>query len=239
MAKILNDDMLKQILEELGSSVYFYQKEKGKERKEESELYDADGSVTVIFTSELNQVEPGEKDILGKVWIPKTKDDDGNPLLDKNNRPRQAWSKFEVKAIIKGKEKVYGLGSDFGAQFRGTVFEMAKNNIKSNELPGTKWKYRALPNWKWDITYLGRVELPKEIKNGKSKEESNVEKVKAAVLKAKENQPRIGLTGVDRKDLVDAVAFLTKLDEKKVNAVWSKVLESGVIKEVDGKVFYI
>lgn len=238
--KILDDSALKQILEELGSSAYFYQKEKGKWRDNEKDLYEEDGSVIATFTSELRLIEPGDEDSLGKSWHPKTKDEFGNPLRDKNGKLKKEWPKYEVMAIVKGKEKVYGLGSDFSAQFKGVVSEMQKNNIKNAELSGTKWKIVCLGQHKWDITFLGRVELPKKNGNGakKEKDASNFEKVKSAVLKAKENQPRIGLTGIEKKDLVDAVAFMSGLDEKKVLAVWKEVLESGIVREEGSKVFY-
>jgi hypothetical protein len=242
--KILDDAMLREVMAELSTSVYFYQKEKAKAREEEKELYEEDGSVITIFTSGISQVEPGEEDILGKIWNPPIKDKDGNPKLDKNGNPKKAWDKFEVKAIIKGKEKVYGLGSNYTAQFRGVYMEMMKNNLKSIDLPGTKWKMKCLGEYKWDITYLGKVEIPKKTNGTKKIKEDPVIPIKDQVMKGitmvNEKAPLSQkLAGIGKKDLIDAIAFFTEVDEKKINSVWQEVLASGVIKEENGKIFFL
>lgn len=245
MAKILNDQMLKDILEELGDSAYFYQKEKGKERKEEKEFYDENGSVVVTFISALHQVPPGDNDILGKPWHPKVKDNDGNPLLDRSGKPKKAWDKFEIKALIKGQEKVYGLGSSFGAQLRGTLTEMVKNNLKSEDLPGTQWKFKSLPNWKWDVTYIGKVELPKENKKSTEtpKKANGVpikDKVIQGVNQVKEKSSfSQKLAGIGKADFINATSFFSEIDEKRINSMWQEILDSGIIKEEGNKIFFI
>lgn len=249
MAKILNDLGLKQVLEELGGSATFYQKEKAKARDEEKPLYEEDGSILSTFTSGIGQIEPGEEDLLGKIWNPPIKDKDGNPLLDKSGKPKRAWDKFEVKAIIKGQEKLYGLGGNNSGQLRGVLTEMVKNNIKSDELPGTQWKIKSLGSYKWDVTYLGKVELPKEAKktneetkkpNGVSVKENERIKVLQAVNQVKEKSPfSQKLAGIGKADFINAVAFFSELDEKKVVSVWQEVLGEEIIKEVDGKVFFL
>jgi len=249
MAKILTDELLKTVLEELGGSATFYQKEKAKARDEEKPLYEADGSILSTFTSGIGQIEPGEEDLLGKIWNPPLKDKDGNPLLDKDGKPKRAWNKFEVKAIIKGHEKLYGLGGSNSGQLRGVLMEMVKNNIKSEELPGTQWKIKSLGSYKWDVTYLGKVELPKETKkpNGNAKKADGVStkeneriKILQAVNEVKEKSPfSQKLAGIGKADFINAVGFFSGLDEKKVVAIWQEVLGAGIIKEVDGKVFFL
>jgi len=241
MAKVLDDSALKQILEELGSSVYFYQKEKEKARDSEKELYEPDGSVIVTFISGVVQVEPGKEDSLGKIWNPPIKDKDGNPELDKSGRPKKAWSKFEIKSLIKGKEKIYGLGSDFGAQLRGVISEMTKNGLKSAELPGTQWKFKSLGNYKWDVEYVGKVELPKET-NGKkpNSKESNLDAVKKGILSVKEKASLTQkLAGLEKNDFINAVGFFAEVEDKKIHSIWKEILELGIIKEENGKIFFI
>ena len=243
MAKVLNDEMLKQILEELAGSAYFYQKEKGKARDEEKHLYEEDGSIIATFTSGIAQVEPGEEDLLGKIWNPPLKDKDGNPYLTKAGTPRKAWDKFEVKAIVGGKEVIYGLGGNNSGSLRGVLMEMTKNSLKSIDLPGTKWKLKFLGNFKWDVAYLGKVELPKETKkaNGKKVEAVPVkDKIMQAVLTVKEKSPfSQKLSGIGKGDFINAVAFFAEVDEKKVNTIWQEVLNAGIIREEGDKIFFV
>ena len=238
--KILDDQMLKEVLADLAGSAYFYQKEKGKAREEEKPLYEEDGSVITTFTSGIVQVEPGEEDILGKIWNPPLKDKDGNPYLTKAGQPRKAWDKFEVKALVKGKEVVYGLGGNNSGSLRGVLMEMTKNSLKSIDLPGTKWKLKFLGNFKWDVTYLGKVELPKKT-NGKKVDEVPIkDKVMQGIVKVKENAPlNRMLAGIDKNEFINSVDFFAEVGEKKINGIWKEILEAGVIKEENGKIFFV
>ena len=238
--KYLTEEDLKAVVEEASSGIYVYQKEKEKELKERQYLYEEDGSMVVHVLSPIAQVQPGEEDIIGRKWRPKLTDKDGNPILSKfNGQPLKAWEKYEVKALIKGKELVYGLGGKNTVLFRAFCTEMLKNDIKSNDLTGTKWKIKCIDmkKYTWSVDFLGKFDLPKSNGNGKVKD-TNLQKVKEALdgIK-KDNFARI-LAGIGKEDLIGAIGFKTQLKEKEVLVVWKQLVDEGILKEDSGKVFF-
>ena len=243
MAKILDESMLKSVIDEMSSSAYFFQREKEKEiQADKKALYDDEGNVVVIFTTGIASVEPNEEDLLGRIWKPRLKDKEGNPILDAQGRKREPWAKYEAKAVIKGKELIYGFGGKNGVLFRGFCSEMGKNGIKNTELPNTKWKIKCInmAKWKWDISFLGKEEakLPKKTNgNGKPEEVPIVDKVIGAIADIKRTNAGRVLAGLSKTELIEAIGFKVSLDEKKILSVWQELVEKKVILEDGNKVY--
>jgi len=243
MVKILDNAALEKILAE-STSAYFFQKVKEKETREGyKSFYEKDGSVIVTFKTGMAQIEPGEKDLIEQPWIPKLKDNDGNPILDtfgaNKGNPRKAWDKFEAKAIINGTETVYGFGGKNGILLKGFVAEMMKNKIKNPELPSTKWKIKCIPSGRfntWDIEFLGKGEVPK-VKPKKIEVSSNYDKVVKAVSEIKEGNASRVLAGIGKVELAGAIAYKSKLSEKEVEKVFPQLEENGVINITGDKVY--
>jgi len=240
--KILTEEALNEILAESTSTSYFFQKEKGKETREGFQnFYEKDGSVIVIFKTGMAQIEPEEEDQLGRIWNPRLKDDEGNPILDRGGNPRQAWAKFEAKAEIKGTETIYGFGGKSGILLKGFVSEMKKNEIKNPELPGTKWKIKCVGGAKyntWDIEFLGKEEVPKEkVESKKAEEPNNYDRIKDTIIGIKEDNLARTLAGLGKEELIGAVAYKSKLSEKEVEKVFPQLEENGVVKMTGDKVY--
>ena len=101
MAKTLEPNMFDKILSS-GPTQYFFHREE-------------DGEVELIFTSPISVTEPGEEDLVGRVWNPPITDAQGNPLIEQfganKGNPRQPWAKVEAKCLINGVEKIYAFGA--------------------------------------------------------------------------------------------------------------------------------
>lgn len=244
MAKILDDKALKEILDEVASPLYFFQKEKEKERPEFLGMYEDDGSIMATFLTGIAKVEPGEKDLVNRDWHPPLKDKDGNPILDRQGNPREAWDKFEVKCKIKDKEIVYGLGGKNGVLFRGIVSEMKNNSLSNDDIPNTKWRIKCVDSsrYKWDIEYLGKEnetlkkEPIKETKEEKSDSEEYDRVVKEIIDIKDKNKARV-LAGLDTDELVEAASFKAHVDDKLITSWLPKLEEDGVIKIAGNKIY--
>ena len=242
MVKYLNSEMLKTIVDEANSGIYIYQKEKEKDMKERQWMYETDGSMLVTFLTGIAEVKPGEPDILNREWHPKIKDKDGNPLIsEKDGKPKKAWTKYEAKVLVKGKEKVYGLGGEKSVQLQAIVSEMVKHEIDNEKLSGTKWKIKCIDAKKflWDVEYLETVDLKENATNEGGKAKVDVyQSVKEAVIGVKKDNQARALIGIEKDMVVNAVAFKTNLSEKQVGSVWQKLIDEHVIREENGKVFF-
>lgn len=240
MAKILDDKALDEILNEVANPLYFFQKAK-EDREDFKKFYEKDGSVVVTFLTGIAHIEPNEEDLAGKIWIPRLKDDDNNPILDRSGNPRQPWDKFEAKSLIRGNEIIYGFGGKNGVQFTGFIKELKKNDILNKDLSGTKWKFRCTKAGKfnkWDIEYLGTEDIEKLIPKETPKPESSVyDKVINGIEQMKNNSKPMILKGLSEEDLVSTVSYLGKIDEKEVTKLIPELEKNEVIKITNGKIY--
>ena len=125
MADILDENMLGDILK-AGPTQYFFHKEE-------------DGEVEIIFESSISITEPGNEDLVGRLWNPPVVDANGNELLDFNGNPRVPWAKVEAKVIMNGAPQIYAFGGKTSSCLRTIIQQMNANSIKNGDLPGTKW----------------------------------------------------------------------------------------------------
>ena len=247
MVKILNDDALEKVLAEASSPMYFFQRAlKDEKNTDFKRFYDEDGSVTVTFLSPIGKIEPDDEDYAGRIWIPKLKDKDGNPITDRSGKPREPWDKYEAKSIMKDNEIIYGFGGANSLLFRAFRDSMKDNKILNQNLAGTKWKIICNPPTgrderfpTWDVEYLGTEEIKEEKESPKevAKTDEDYDKIKDAVLEMKEKNKGMILAGVDEVDLIEAVNFISKIDKKEIKKVIPELEKNDVIKKSGNKIY--
>jgi hypothetical protein len=217
MSKKINEDMFDDILAS-GPKQYFFQKEE-------------DGEVTVIFESGIHVTDPGDTDLVGRVWNPPVVDANGNPMLNFNGQPRQPWSKVEAEAVVKGTPMVYSFGGKESGLFRAWIGALRANEVKNDELPGTKWTCIKTGKWNWTINYIGK----EEISSSPSKTGSDTTEVKKILSDLKMKNPLV-TKGVAKNQLVKTIALLSGKSQEEIDSMWYKLINEKVIVEKDGKV---
>jgi hypothetical protein len=252
MATTLSDEDLENILKEMSTPRYFYQKEMKDDREELRDLYEKDGSVIVELTSGIKRTSPGDQDILGKLWNGSTKDKDGNPIIDKNTgKVKEGWDKFEAKCIIKDRELVYGIGGSWSEQFKTFINAMKREGISNSGLSGTKWKVKCnnMKSYDWSVEYLGKGDA-KEKKTtvvvGKPldghrqeppKADDNYQKVVTAIQEIRDTNKGMILAGLDEDELIEATSFKSKVDKKQIKGYIQQLTDSEIIKITSGKIY--
>jgi len=221
MADILDEDMLGDILKSSPSQYFFHKEE--------------DGEVEVLFETPISITEPGDEDIMGRVWNPPIVDANGNPLLDFNGEPRQPWAKVEAKVFINGAPHIYAFGGKTSSCLKAIIQQMNANSIKNSDLPGTKWSINRTGKWNWIISYIGEEALPASTP-APTKTDNKVKVIKDALSGIKLKNPSIE-DGIDKSKLIYTITFLSGLTEKDVEECWKDLIVSNVIKEVGDKVF--
>ena len=217
MGKIIKEDMFDDILAS-GPKQYFFQKEE-------------DGEVTIIFESPIQVTDPGDEDIVGRVWNPPVVDANGNPMLNFNGQPRQPWSKVEAEANVKGTPMIYSFGGKESGLFRAWISALRANEIKNEELPGTKWTSMKVGKWNWTIRYVGK----EDITSTPTQTGSDISGVKKVLTELKVKNPMV-TKGVDKKNLVKTAALLSGKSQEEIESMWYKLISEHVIIEKDGKV---
>ena len=238
---------------------YFFQKERKDDREDRQHLYEKDGSVIVEFTTGIAQIKPDEEDLIGKIWIPPTKDKDGNPIIDrKTGKVRDAWDKYEAKCKIKNTDLIYGFGGKRGALFRNFIGALKSNELSNSQLPGTRWRIKCnnMKKYDWTVEFLdgkSDEQKAKEIIGDISKsqprrqppqkpepepQEDDYQRVVTAIQNIRDtaHKPMI-LSGLGEQELLEAVAYKTKLDQKKVKGYMKQLETDGVVKIVSDKIY--
>jgi len=220
MAKIIKDDMLDEILSS-GPKQYFFQREE-------------DGEVTITFTSSVSITEPGEEDIVGRIWNPPVVDANGNPILDRNGNQREPWAKVEAECIINGAPRIYSFGGKSSPLLRAWTTALKANSISNLTLPGTKWQASKTGRWNWNIKFLGTENLPSSVPTNDEK----IKDLKQILTELKTKNPMVS-KGVDKKQLVKTLALLSGKSQSDIEDVWSILKDQKVIDEKDGKSFVL
>ena len=219
-AKLISEDMMDEILAS-GPKQYFFQKEE-------------DGEVTIIFTSDIHIVEPGETDVLGRIWTPPTADANGNPILDRNGKPRQPWTKVEAEATVKGSPVIYAFGSREGILLKAWIAAIRENEIKKGEFAGTKWTCMKSGKWNWIIKYEGR----EDVSSPSPKTNIDTSGVSKTLSDLKVKNKDVS-KGVDKIQLIKTLAILTGKTQKELEEMWPLLIKQNVIGEKDGKVLVL
>ena len=228
MAKVITQEDLGGIISS-GGGRYFFHKEE-------------DGEVIVIFTSPISITEPGDEDLVGRIWDPPITDADGNPLLDFNGNPREKWSKVEAECTINGAPHVYAFGGEKSSSLRAMGEQMNANEITNETLPGTKWSIARLGKWQWAVKYLGREETPSSASKPKEKDRSldkeSYDKISESLNELKTKNPSVK-EGVEKNQLVQTLVFMTGVKPSEIENMWQNLIMTKLIAEVDGKVSVI
>jgi len=218
MAQIITEDELNNILKSAPGKYFFHRVE--------------DGEVILTFTSPITITDPGEEDLLGRIWDPKVTDENGNPLLDINNQPRQKWSKVEAECLINGVKHVYSFGGKQSSSLRKLLEKMNENDITNETLPGTKWSITRVGKWDWIIQYLGREE-----KKQSTKSNSNIDKIRKSIEELKKDNPSAS-DGITKNEFLQTISFLAGIKPVDIISVWDDLVDNGIIK-VDGDKIYL
>lgn len=212
MAKEVTNDMFDKLLEESGSQLFFHK----------------EGKVTLVFKSPIKKTNPGETDIMGRIWNPPLTDANGNPVLDRNNQPRQPWAKFEAEVLMDGMTKVYSFGGPKTSLLTNFAAAMKREDVDNKNLPGTKWSIEKIGKWDWMIKYLGTEDKP-------STPSPNVDPKIVDALHAKKDQSSGGL---DKGSIVAYLAFVTGISASEVETkIIPSLTSGGYLKLVSGKYF--
>lgn len=217
MSKVLTEDMFDEILSS-GPKQYFFQKEE-------------DGEVVIVFQSEIRVTEPGEEDIVGRVWNPPVVDANGNPILNFRGEPRLPWAKVEAEAIVKGAPMVYSFGGKETNLCKAWISAFRANEIPAKDLPGTKWTAMKTGKWNWTIRYVGK----EDITSTPSPAGPDISGVKQILSDLKTKNPMV-TKGVAKNQLVKTVALLSGKSQDEVEGMWSKLVREKIVVEKDGKV---
>jgi len=220
MARIIKDDMFDEILAS-GPKQNFYQKEEV-------------GSVSITFTTPVSITEPGEEDILGRIWNPPVIDANGNPIIDpRTGNQREPWAKVEAECVIDKIPRVYSFGGKSSPLLRAWTSALKMNDVTNATLPGTKWQASKIGKWNWKIEYLGREDIP-----SKSNGDEKIKDLKVILSDLKSKNPMVS-KGVDKKQLIKTVALLSGKSQSDVEDVWSLLIQNKCIEEKDGKSFVL
>lgn len=241
MAKFLDGNELDEILSEANSPLYFFQKDLNKEAREDfKQFYEKDGSVIVTFTTGIAIIQPNELDLAERNWIPRLKDKDGNPILDRSGNPREAWDKFEAKCKINDSELIYGFGGRSGLLLSAMGKEMKSNNLTNKTLPGTKWKIKCIEAGRfnrWELEYLGKGDVSVK-KEKKSNGNDSYEKLLKAVDTMKKNSRTIILKGLDEDEFIEAASFMAHISDKDVKKLIPDLQKNEIINiNEEGRIF--
>jgi hypothetical protein len=212
--KELTDDMLDEVLADSPGQYFFHRDDTGK--------------IELVFETGIVKVEPGEEDLVDRVWNPRLTDADGNPLLDFQGNPRQPWTKFEAKGTVDGLPVVHSFGGQRGSLLREFIKAMKKQGLSNKDLPGTKWTIEKIGQWDWDIHYVGKGEIPSSTPTEETKPDNKIENIKKA-LSIKKDQVSGPLA---KNSIIEYLALVTqqKFDDIS-NGIWSELIKLNVIKE--------
>jgi len=219
-AKIIKEDMMDEILAS-GPRQYFFQKEE-------------DGDVTIVFTSPISLTEPGDEDVSGRIWNPPVVDANGNPILNRDGTPREPWTKVEAEATVKGSPMIYSFGGKETGLFRAWLAALKANEIRNENLPGTKWTCMKSGKWNWSIKYIGQ----EDISSSPVIPKIDTKDLKDTLIELKSKNPTIS-KGVDKKQLIKTLAILTGKSQVEIEDCWSSLISENVITEKNGKILVL
>jgi len=228
MAKIITDDMFDDIVKSGGINFFKHSEE--------------EGCVEVVFTTCIAEVNPGDTDLLDRVWDPPTHDANGMPLLDLNGNKKEPWSKYEAKCLIKGVPHLYSFSGGLLKRM-GVAFK--QNDISNKDLPGTKWAIERIGSGKstrWTVNYIGKEDVA-DTQNDpvqeKAKESAPSDSsVKSLLLNYKGKNPDKAKEGISKNSIIQYIVFETELKPTEAEEELEKLIKDGFAKEDSGKITY-
>jgi len=226
MAEIISEDMFGDILKS-GPSQFIYPPKEG------------EPEIVVVFQSSISITNPGDEDVLGKIWDPPTEDANGNPIIDKfgpnKGNPMQPWAKVEAQVTKGGSPSVLTFGRKNGAFLREFGIKMNEEDITNQDLKGTKWSIQRTGRYNWSIEYLGREESDSSTPKEEKKENKDLESIKSSLVSLKSGNPDVA-KGVDKNQLMQNLVFITGLKPDAIKSNWDKLIKEKIIEEKDNTV---
>ncbi len=223
MAKVISEDEFGSILSEATSKYIFHREEMGE--------------IKLVFTSPIQITNPGDEDLVGRLWSPPVEDADGNPILEKfgpnKGNPRQPWSKVEAECTISGAPHIYSFGGKSSSSLRNMIQKMNENGIKNEDLPGTKWSINRTGPWDWTIEYLGKVETEKSA-SPTPQAKPDLGKIKEAISDLSKNPE--WKAGKEMNTFIQTLVFMTGSKPSEIKEMMADLVGEGVIVEAGGKV---
>lgn len=204
------------------------------------------GDVELVFTSDVHEVHPGQVDLAGKEWEPKTTDKDGNPLVDKfTGKLKEPWSKFEALCTIKGIPHLYSFNKSNLRTFGKAIWE---NSLDANNIIGTKWIISRLSDKEWKYTYLGteavdsKPTVPTQPTSKSTPQATptpvvpDSDPVKAKINQFKASHPKTLSTS--KNSLIQYLCFETELKPLEAETKLNDLVKSGFLKENADKIIF-
>lgn len=220
MVKTLDQDMLGDILKNSPSQYFFHREDVGE--------------VQIVFETPISITEPGDTDLVDRVWEPPITDADGNPLIGFDGNPREPWAKVEAKVLMDGAPKIYAFGGTNSSHLRSFIAKMNAEGIKNENLPGTKWSINRTGKWDWVVEYLGKEELSAPSSPAKVDESYNT--IKSTIVELKNKNPDV-TKGMEKNQLLQTISIMSGI--KDVAKYWDVLIKDTIIKVKDNKVFVI
>ena len=180
-----------------------------------------DGTVRVVFDSEILRTKKDEQDILGYVW-------------DKD------WNKIEAKCIINGSPKIYAMGGEDWGFFNEFIDICKANDIGPEDIPGSVFDVTKTGDWTQEFAYVGRdgsvstTSKPKPIEL----KENLIQDTREIVADLKKNSPELAMLGWTKPDFFKILSIKSQSQIKSGDAtrILPKLVEEGLLKVDNDKV---
>lgn len=203
MAKVLTQDDWDNIQKEQPSRYYTQSVE--------------DGTLRVIFQSEIVAVEKGDEDSLGNVW-------------------EKEWVKNEAYVTVNGSPKLYSLGGRTWSFLREFIEECKNNDIRPEDIPGCVFEITKTGDWTQEIKFVGRdgdvSPTPKEIKipDDKLKEATDV------IKDLKSNSPDLVKGSISTPDFIKILGIRSTINSSMIKSLIPVLEKNGVLSVKDNKI---
>lgn len=218
MAKILSQGDCDIILEESKSLRKNYQTSYFR-------LTEDIGKKVVQFKTALYSIEPGDEDLLGRVW---------------GNSENQDWIKNEALANIREteeKEVVWGFGGPKSVHLRAFITSLKEYKIPVESMEGTIWTAERTGPWSYDYKLIGRAD-EKKTKKGETNKittdklyESGVNVIKSLT----DGNPTF-LDNMKISRLITALSLQGPMSEQEAEIVIKDLEKNKIIKTEKDKV---
>lgn len=182
-------------------------------------LDEDDGEIEVELLGPHYVVEPGDKDLAGRIW-------------DKE------WAKNEIEALVDGEKKYMSFAWPGHPFLRKFVARCKKNKLSPDNLAGTIWEMQKTGEWDYSVEYIGRKEDSQEASTAstsETKEESKgYKQVKNTVISLKD-EPELA-NGKPKSEFISLIALKAKMPKRDIKDHFENVIKEDIVKEVDDKI---
>jgi len=180
-----------------------------------------DGTLNVVFNSEIFITKQGEEDILGNVW-------------------NKEWSKVEANVIINGEHKIYSFGSTGWSFVNDFIAVCRKNNITPDKLPGSVFEIVKLEPFKQTIKYIGRFD---EVAGGVTSsspatdiKDNSFQDIVEVIGDLKHNSPDIIKNGLSKAEFIKICSIRGQLKSTQIDKLIPELITKGYLDIAEDKI---